>query len=318
MVTCTDGRILRVNPAACALAGRTEEELLASTFWELVHPADHAAVGAQHEELRRDGRAARRRSAAASCAPTAAGGGSSPRAPTTPRELIFSVVRDITGREDLELERLATLFDNAPLGMAVMAPDGALRRVNRAARRTCSAARRSELLERTVFELVADEDSRGTLAMALGAGSRAAFQFETRLRRADSHPLTVLFSATLVTNARHEPVHYVCQLLDITARAEAQERLELNEAKLAEAQQIARLGSWEWEIATDRVTWSDELYRIYGVRPEPLLGSYGSNLDRVHADDRARVGARHRERGRRAAGRGASTTASSAPTARCA
>ena len=78
----------------------------------------------------------------------------------------------------------------------------------------------------------------------------------------------MLFSATLLTNARKEPVHYVCQILDITERAEAQERLELNEAKLAEAQQIARLGSWEWEIATDRVTWSDELYRIYGVRPD--------------------------------------------------
>jgi PAS domain-containing protein len=102
-----------------------------------------------------------------------------------------------------------------------------------------------------------------------------------------------------VTNARQEPVHYVCQVLDITARAEAQERLELNEAKLAEAQQIARLGAWEWEIATDRVTWSDELYRIYGVRPDRFSGSYGSNLDRVHADDRARV-ARDRERRRRA------------------
>ena len=171
-------------------------------------------------------------------------------------QLIFSVVRDITGREDLELERLTTLFDNGPLGMAVMAPDGALRRVNGALADMLGRTE-SELLERTIFELVDDEDSRGTLAMALGSRSRAAFQFETRLRRADSHPLTVLFSATLVTNARHEPVHYVCQLLDITARAEAQERLELNEAQLAEAQQIARLGSWEWEIATDRVTWSE-------------------------------------------------------------
>ena len=42
---------------------------------------------------------------------------------------------------------------------------------------------------------------------------------------------------------------------------QAQERLELNEAKLAEAQQIARLGSWEWEIATDRVDWRDK-FRI--------------------------------------------------------
>ena len=69
-----------------------------------------------------------------------------------------------------------------------------------------------------------------------------------------------------------------------------QQRLELSEAKLAEAQRIARLGSWEWEIAADRVTWSDELYRIYGVTPEVEPGSYGSYLDKVHPDDRARFG----------------------------
>ena len=288
VVTCTDGRILRVNPAACALAARGEDDLLASSWWDLLHPADHAAVAAQHEELRGDSTSATPfrcrilrpdgswRWVESSSTFDPEGG------------LIYSVVRDITGREDLELERLATLFDNAPLGMAVMAPDGAMRRVNRPLAEMLGRSE-AELLERTIFELVDDEDSRSTLAMALGARSRAAFQFETRLRCADGHPLIVLFSATLVTNARQEPVHYVCQVLDITARAEAQERLELNEAKLAEAQQIARLGSWEWEIATDRVTWSDELYRIYGVRSDRFSGSYGSNLDRVHADDRARV-----------------------------
>jgi two-component system, cell cycle sensor histidine kinase and response regulator CckA len=288
VVTAMDGRVLRVNPAACELAGRTEEELLARSYWDLIHPADHAAVAAQQGEMQ-GGRGA---ATPFRCRILRADGSwrwvESSSTYDADAGIIFSVVRDITGREDLELERLATLFDHAPIGMAVMAPDGALRRVNRplADMLGCSE---SELLERTIFELVDDDESRGTLALAVGARSRPAFQFEARLRRADGNPATVLFSATLVTNARHEPIHYVCQVLDITERAETQERLELNEAKLAEAQQIARLGSWEWEIATDRVTWSDELYRIYGVRPDRFSGSYGSNLDRVHADDRARV-----------------------------
>jgi PAS domain S-box-containing protein len=287
VVTKIDGGVVRVNPAACAIAGRTEEELLAGSYWDIIHPADHAAVTAQHGADRDGGTATPFR-----CRIVRPDGSwrwvESSSTYDLDRGLIFSVVRDITGREDLELERLATLFDHAPIGMAVMAPDGALRRVNRPLA-VMLGRTETELLERTLFELVDDEDSRGALALAIGARSRAAFQFETRLRRADGHPLIVLFSATLVTNVRHEPVHYLCQVLDITERAEAQERLELNEAKLAEAQQIARLGSWEWEIATDRVTWSDELYRIYGVRPDRFSGSYGSNLDRVHADDRARV-----------------------------
>ena len=288
VVTSTDGRVLRANAAACTLAGRDHDDLLACSWWDLIHPADHAAVSAQHAESQ----AGNGLGSPFRCRIVRADGSSrwveSSSTYDPEAGLIFSVVRDITGRDDLELERLATLFDHAPIGMAVMAPDGALRRVNRPLAEMLGRTE-SELLERTVFELVDDEDSRSTLAVAMGARSRPAFQFETRLRRADGHPMTVLFSATLVSNARHEPIHYVCQVLDITERAETQERLELNEAKLAEAQQIARLGSWEWEIATDRVTWSDELYRIYGVRPDRFSGSYGSNLDRVHADDRARV-----------------------------
>jgi two-component system, cell cycle sensor histidine kinase and response regulator CckA len=288
VVTTIDGRILRVNRAASDLVGLAPEDLTRRSYWDLVHPADHEAVGSQHADLRRDGHNATPfrcrilhadgswRWVESSSTFDHAGG------------LIFSVVRDITGREDLELDRLTTLFDHAPIGMAVMAPGGALRRVNRPLADMLGRTEQ-ELLAHTVFDLVDDEDSRGALAVAVGGRSRPAFQLETRLRRADGRPVIVLFSATLVTNARQEPIHYVCQILDITERAEAQERLELNEAKLAEAQQIARLGSWEWEIATDRVTWSDELYRIYGVRPDRFPGSYGSNLDRVHADDRARV-----------------------------
>ncbi len=225
------------------LVGLSQDELLSRSYWDLIHPADHGAVAAQHED------AAPRRPERdpvplpRSCAPTAAGAGSSPRARSTrDAGLIFSVVRDITGREDVELERLATLFDHAPIGMALMAPGGALRRGQHAAGGMLGRTE-AELLERTIFDLVDDEDSRGTLALAVGARSRPAFQIETRLRRA-RRPAghRALQRDAPCTNAREEPVHYVCQVLDITERAEAQARLAANEAKLAEAQQIARLG----------------------------------------------------------------------------
>jgi two-component system cell cycle sensor histidine kinase/response regulator CckA len=288
VVTTVDGRVVRINAAAAELAGRSVAELLGTTFWDVIDPADYAAAGAQTEEIVRTGGVA----APFRCRLMRPDGEvrwvESTTSHDAERGLLFSVVRDVTPREESELERLAPLFDNAPLGMAVMAPDGRLRRVNQTLERMLGLTS-AELLERTLFELVADGDSRAALTVALGARSRPAFQLETRLRAAGDRSVIALVSATLVTNVRQEPLHYVCQILDITERAETQERLELNEAKLAEAQQIARLGSWGWEIATDRVTWSDELYRIYGVRPDRFSGSYGSNLDRVHADDRARV-----------------------------
>ena len=62
---------------------------------------------------------------------------------------------------------------------------------------------------------------------------------------------------------------------------------------LAEAQRLARLGSWEWDIPGNVVTWSDELFRIYGLAPGAIVPSYESFLERVHPDDREAVDARN-------------------------
>jgi PAS domain S-box-containing protein len=64
------------------------------------------------------------------------------------------------------------------------------------------------------------------------------------------------------------------------------------ERQLAAAQQIAHLGSWEWDLRSDRVVWSDELYRIYGLEPQSCPITYESFLNRVHPDDRAHVRSR--------------------------
>jgi diguanylate cyclase (GGDEF)-like protein/PAS domain S-box-containing protein len=59
-----------------------------------------------------------------------------------------------------------------------------------------------------------------------------------------------------------------------------------SEERMAEAQRIAHLGSWEWDIATDRVTWSDELYRIAGQRRDQWPATFEGYLQCIHADDR--------------------------------
>ena len=71
------------------------------------------------------------------------------------------------------------------------------------------------------------------------------------------------------------------------------EELRRSEARLREAQQLARLGSWEWDIRANVVTWSDELFRIYGLAPQSMSPTYEDFLQRVHPDDRADVDARN-------------------------
>ncbi len=76
---------------------------------------------------------------------------------------------------------------------------------------------------------------------------------------------------------------------DITDRRRNERVLRERERQLASAEKIAHLGSWEWDIGSNRVTWSDELYRIYGEEPQAELVNYESFLARIHADDRTMV-----------------------------
>ena len=81
--------------------------------------------------------------------------------------------------------------------------------------------------------------------------------------------------------------------LEHTVTARTDELLKVND-RLVEAQEVAHVGSWEWEIGSDRVWWSDEMYRIYGIEPGTPIG-YETFLNRLHADDRAMVDATVRE-----------------------
>jgi PAS domain S-box-containing protein len=72
-------------------------------------------------------------------------------------------------------------------------------------------------------------------------------------------------------------------------RKRSEERLKRSEASLAEAQRISHLGNWDWNIITDELHWSDEIYRIFGLTPQEFEATYEGFLNSVHPDDRESV-----------------------------
>ncbi len=71
--------------------------------------------------------------------------------------------------------------------------------------------------------------------------------------------------------------------------AAANAALRASEFHLARAQQMAHLGSWSWDIAADRLYWSDEIYRLYGLQPGESVPRHEDFLGFVHPEDRPRV-----------------------------
>lgn len=74
--------------------------------------------------------------------------------------------------------------------------------------------------------------------------------------------------------------------IDITEVKRAQEALMRKEEGLAEAQRIGHLGNWDWNIVTNGLSWSDEAYRIFGLKPQEFGATYDAFLKSVHPDDR--------------------------------
>ncbi len=73
---------------------------------------------------------------------------------------------------------------------------------------------------------------------------------------------------------------------------ESETELRQATSLMTDAQEIARFGHWQWVVAGDEVTWSDQLYRIFGLRPGEFTATFEAYLERVHEADRERVKAK--------------------------
>jgi PAS domain S-box-containing protein len=76
---------------------------------------------------------------------------------------------------------------------------------------------------------------------------------------------------------------------DISGQKDLERKLRESEEDLAEVQKMAHIGNWKWNIVTNELRWSDEVYRIFGLNPQEFEATFDAYFNYVHPDDRDRL-----------------------------
>jgi PAS domain S-box-containing protein len=141
---------------------------------------------------------------------------------------------------------------------------------------------------RDLFISLLHPDDRGTYEGWLSdylRGTLPSFQLELRVRHKSGDWRWFLVRGAAVWNEEGAPERMAGSFTDVTERKEQEHRLLESEARLEEAQALAHIGSWQYDPATTRMTWSANLFRIYGMDPEQGEPTLAGLYELVHPSD---------------------------------
>jgi diguanylate cyclase (GGDEF)-like protein/PAS domain S-box-containing protein len=301
-VSGLDGRFVQVNRSLCNLLGYSEKELLATTFLAITHPDD---LGEDLNHTRRllDGefdsfQMEKRYLHADGHAVWVSLSVSLVRDPEGRPPHFIAQIQDMTERKRTEEmlrraeARYRALVERMPAVtylQEIGSPDSAMYMSPQIEALTgysveeCKdPALRWGMVHPDDRERLRSEEERD-----LEPGE--VFTAEYRVLHREGRTVWVHNESVMVEDEASGSRYRQGFMLDVTERKRAEVELRRSESSLAEAQRIAHVGNWEYDVEKDKALWSDEMYRIFGFPPRQFVPTYRTFLRTLHPDDKGFV-----------------------------
>jgi PAS domain S-box-containing protein len=210
---------------------------------------------------------------------------------------IVGTVSDVTALKRAEraararLDELELIYQNSPVGLAYLDAEMRYVRVNDFLARIngCPVA---EHIGRRIDEIAPDLSAQfvplfgkvlATGQAVLGEELRVAARWDP------THGRTWLTSWHPLKTDTRSVQGVIVVVKDVTALKRRQAELEEVKTRLAKAEQVASVGSWEWDIQQDQVWWSDELYALFRKDPSTFVPDANSFYEHVHPSERSKL-----------------------------
>ncbi len=185
-----------------------------------------------------------------------------------------------------EENRFRRLFEYSMDAVYIGTPDGTILDVNQAWLDLFGYSR-DELSSINAIDFYAHPEERAAFLQRMN--ETGFVRDEVRYKRKDGSIFLCQRSLVAIRDREGRTVEFQGINRDISEIRAAESALRESETMLVRSQMIGHIGSWKLELSSNRLTWSDETYRIFGIEPQSFAASYEAFLDAVHPDDRKAV-----------------------------
>jgi len=208
-------------------------------------------------------------------------------------QYMLSLLNDITERKQAEAElrereeRHRSVLENSSDAIFLSIPDGRILTANPAACRMFGYA--EEEFRSSGRDIFIDPTDPKLVDALQERSEQGSYHGELTFKRRNGETFRGEVVSTIFPGPDGQ-LRSTVVVRDITERKRAEEELRRSEAALKKAQEVANVGSWAWHVQSNRVEWSDQMYRIFGLDKETFTGDLADVIARaIHPDDRAAV-----------------------------